>query len=436
MRLGCGPMSAADLDPSPPGPRRAARATVGLGLVLVCVIGTMTVGAFAKSPCASGDWADGRQYTWLCYSDIVPLLGTEQLFERGQRLPFLQPCEAREGQNCDEYPVVTMYFIRLAGWISGDHHSGFFTVNALMLLGCAVATAVCLYVLNGGRALYFALGPTLLIYGTMNWDLLAVMFATVAMLLFFRRRDTGTGVALGLGAAAKLYPALLAVPLILQRLRDRAPDRAIVIAWTTAGSWLLVNLPFAVVAPSAWFTFFRFNSQRPADFDSFWYLACRHLDRCLSIRTVNLASFALFCLSFCAVWAIKARREPGFPRWTLGFPMLVLFLLTSKVYSPQFGLWLLPWFALALPRMREFVAFEIADVAVFVTRFWFFGDLSGGFGVPQRVFEVAVLVRAAVLVWCLASWIRRTTEPLEIEARPLRADPPAEPEPSPQVLPA
>ena len=51
-----------------------------------------------------------------------------------------------------------------------------------MLLGCAVAIAVCLYMLNGARALYFALAPTLLIYGTMNWDLLAVMFATVAML--------------------------------------------------------------------------------------------------------------------------------------------------------------------------------------------------------------------------------------------------------------
>ena len=70
--------------------------------------------------------------------------------------------------------------------------------------------------------------------------------------------------------------------------------------------------------------------------------------------------------------------EPSFPRWTLGFPMMVLFLVTNKVYSPQYGLWLLPWFALALPSMRPFVAFEVADVAVFVTRFWFFGELTGG----------------------------------------------------------
>ncbi|MFI5393495.1 MAG: glycosyltransferase family 87 protein [Myxococcota bacterium] len=421
-------MSAADLDPAsdlvpaPARPRRGARATVSLGLVLVCVIGTMALGAAVKSPCASGSWSDGRQYTWLCYSDIVPLLDTEQLFDGGQRLPFLDACEAREGQNCDEYPVVTMYFIRLAGWISGNHHSGFYVVNALMLLGCAVAIAVCLYVLNGARALYFALAPTLLIYGTMNWDLLAVLFATVAMVLFFRRRDTGAGAALGLGAAVKFYPMLLALPLILQRMRDRSPDRAIAIGWSTAGAWLLVNLPFAVVALSAWFTFFRFNSQRPADFDSSWYLACEHLGRCFSVKTINLASLAMFGLSFCVVWAIKARRHPTFAPWTLGFPLIVLFLLTSKVYSPQYGLWLLPWFALALPRMREFVAFELADIAVFVTRFWFFGDLTGGFGVPQGAFEIAVVFRSLVLVWCVVAWIRRTTDPLEIEVRTVPVD--------------
>ena len=48
-----------------------------------------------------------------------------------------------------------------------------------MLLGCAALVAVCLYVMNGSRALYFALAPTLVIYGTMNWDLLAVAFATL-----------------------------------------------------------------------------------------------------------------------------------------------------------------------------------------------------------------------------------------------------------------
>jgi hypothetical protein len=148
-----------------------------------------------------------------------------------------------------------------------------------------------------------------------------------------------------------------------------------------------------------------------------------------------VGSLAAFLVLFAIVWAIKAHREPGFARWTLGFPMIVLFLLTSKVYSPQYGLWLLPWFALALPRFRTFAAFEIADVAVFVTRFWFFGDLSGGFGVSQDTFEKAVMLRAAVLLLCLVRWVRLPSAPLAIEERPASV-PPVGPEAAPEVQPA
>ena len=108
----------------------------------------------------------------------------------------------------------------------------------------------------------------------------------------------------------------------------------------------------------------------------------------------------------------KRRREPDFPRWQLAFPILVLFLLVGKVYSPQFSLWLLPWLVLVLPGPRRFLAFEAADLAVFLTRFSFFGDLTGIGGVPQWVFETAVLIRAGVLVWCVIAWVREPSRRL------------------------
>ena len=68
------------------------------------------------------------------------------------------------------------------------------------------------------------------------------------------------------------------------------------------------------------------------------------------------------------------------------------------MYSPQYSLWLLPWFALTMPNLRRFVAFEITDVAVFVTRFWFFGTYTGVMVLPQQWwFELALAARAAVL---------------------------------------
>jgi uncharacterized membrane protein len=407
---------AARPDPTAPGRRhRRSSRPIGLGLVLLCLGGTLILGAVAKAPCASGDWADGRQYRLLCYTDIIPLLTTEQL--TGGRLPFLDPCTQTPDSRCDEYPVLTMYFMRAAGWVSDANYQRFYAANATLLWLCAAIVAVSLYAMVGARALYFALAPTLLIYGTVNWDLFAVAFATGALLAFFDRRDVLAGILLGLGASAKFYPVMLALPLVAQRLQERQPDRAIRLGWATAGSWFAVNLPFMIIAPSAWLTFFRFNSVRCADFDSLWAIGWRYLHEgggtaCSETPTINVASFAAFVTLLVVAWVVKRHRFPDFPRWTLAFPLLVSFLLTSKVYSPQYGLWLLPLFALALPSLRAFVAFSLADIAVFVTRFWWFGHLEGLTGVQQWMFELAVVIRAVVLVSCLVVWIRREPDDL------------------------
>jgi uncharacterized membrane protein len=415
---------------------------VSLAMVLVCVSATMVLGVAAKADCASGDWGDLRQYKHLCYSDIVPLLGTEQL-ERpgGSRLPFINPCVTVPGQNCDEYPVLTMYFIRVAGWFSGNDYARFYYVNAALLFACALIIAALLYLMGGARALMFALAPTLLIYGTMNWDLFAVVFATAGLFYLFRRRDVAAGAMLGLGAAAKLYPILLAVPFIGQRLRERRPDAAIKIGWATLGTWAVINLPFALASPSSWFRFFSFNTDRSPDFDSLWYIACRHVSGgChFTTRQVNVLSALLFVGAVLCVWGLRALRSPDFPRWTLGFPIIALFLVTSKVYSPQYGLWLLPWFALAVPGLRGFIAFEIADVAVFATRFWWFGKYEVDPLASPAWFEAMVLFRTAVLIWCVGIWIWNAHEPLPIErlwaGRSEAAEAPP-PDPAPEGAPA
>jgi uncharacterized membrane protein len=402
--------------------KHAARA-VSLTVVLACVVGTMAVGAASKTPCAGGTY-DGRQYRLLCYTDIVPLVGTEQL--AGGRLPFLDACADTEN-NCDEYPVLTMYLMRVAAWIGGTGFTAFYWTNVVLLIGFGAATATCLWLLAGRRALWFALAPTLAIYGVVNWDLAAVALATGALVAWSARRDGLTGALIGLGAATKLYPAFLLLPLFLQGVQDREPDRSVRVLWLSVGTWVVVNLPFALVAPTGWLEFFRFNSERIPDFDSLWYIACRHAPAtCMSTTDVNIASAAVFAAAVAVVWRLKVHRNPGFPRWTLGFPILVAFLLTNKVYSPQYGLWLLPWFALVGPGLRRFVAFEVSDVAVFVTRFWFFGTFTGVMEAPQQwMFETAVLARTAILVWCLVGWIRTDPAPLVLGSRGWRSKTPA-----------
>jgi uncharacterized membrane protein len=406
---------------------RRAVAGVSLALILGATLATLAIGALFKQPCATGSWADGRQYKRLCYSDIVPLYGTEHL--QGSRLPFLDACPTDGGGQCDEYPVLTMYFMRAAAWL-GHSYSGFYYANAVLLSICALVTAWALYRIGGDRALYFAAAPTLLIYAFVNWDLFAVVLASAATLAYLRDQDEVSGALLGLGAAAKLYPAFLLVPFVLGRLRDKRRAGAVQLSvWATV-AYAAVNLPFVLAAGKSWTTFFRFNARRGVDWDSLWFVACRGLHGGLScpwsnqstIKQINELSVLIFLAVATGLWWARRARHPNFPRWTFGFPLIVVFLLTNKVYSPQYGLWLLPWFALSLPSLPLFLAFEATDVFVFITRFSWFGRLSGLGGASLGQFQLALILRAGVLLACLVAWVLRPDdEALSLPARASQA---------------
>jgi uncharacterized membrane protein len=416
-------------------PRGRQIGAIGLGVTLAATA-LILVGSLAqKQRCSTGDWADGRQYRQLCYSDIVPLYGTEHL--QGGRLPYLNACPADAGGQCDEYPVLTMYFMRVAAWTSNGLagpcqpattgcYQAFFYSNAFLLLLCALVIAALLHRMAGANALFFALAPSLLIYAFVNWDLLAVALSTAATYAFLRRRDAWAGVLVGLGAAAKLYPALLLIPFVLHRWRERRTGEAGLLSAWSAVAFALVNLPFVLLAPGPWATFFRFNTRRVVDWDSLWFVVCQRIEGgqgcAWSPRLVDTVSLVLFAGVASALYVLRARRDPGFARWTFAFPVLVAFLLTNKVYSPQYGLWLLPWFALALPNLRLFAAFEAADVAVFVTRFTWFGRLSGFGGAPLGAFEIAVVIRAVVLAACLAAWVRQDEDVADLIELPATSE--------------
>jgi uncharacterized membrane protein len=305
-----------------------------------------------------------------------------------------------------------MYLMRLAAWSSGSY-GGFFWANVLLLSLFALATATILFAVAGERALFFAVAPTLLVYAYVNWDLLAVALTAAATWAYLRDRDEAAGALIGLGAAAKLYPVLLLVPFVLGRIRQRRSGGAVSLLGWAGIAYAVVNVPFVLVARHSWSTFFRFNADRVPDFDSLWYLACNrlHAGCSLSPHTVNVLSVVAFVAVAALLWWARRRRQPDFPRWTFGFPLLAVFLLANKVYSPQYSLWLLPWFSLSVPSLPLFAMFEAADVAVFVTRFSWFGryQLHVG-GAPLGAFQLALLVRAAVLIGCLVAWVLRREE--------------------------
>jgi uncharacterized membrane protein len=373
------------------GAHRSSRPT-GLGVVLGTTLLTLAFGYLLKLPCLTGPW-DGRQYTRLCYSDVMAL---SAIGEDG----------TPPAAEAEKYPAGTNYLMRLVG-LPAESYVSFFHWTALLWTGAALFTSWVLYRLVGMRAVFFAGAPTLLIYGFMNWDLPLVALATLGTAAYLRGRDGPTGTFLGLASAIKIpYPGFLVVPFAAWRARQgrRIDARRLTAAALLA--WIAVNLPFALVAPRRWFFAFEFNAGRRADWDTIWFLLERHLGVAFSPATVNLLALVTFVAACAVVWRVAVLRSPRFEWWTLGLAFLVCYLLTGKVFSPQWTLWLLPWFALVLPDWRLFAAFEVSNAAVFVTRFLWFAQLSGAGGVPFEAFEVALIARGVVLVACVIAWLR------------------------------
>jgi len=335
------------------------------------------------------------------------------------RLPYFEQC--REGRLCDEYPVLTMYTMRAAAAAAADS-STFFFVTALFLAACGLATVWLVHATVGGRAraLMFAAAPSLAAYAFISWDLLAVALASAAALALIRERPGLAGALLALGISAKLYPIILLAPFVVELHRRGRLRHVIPLGVWTVGAFALINVPFAVAAPDGWSTFFRFSAERSADYNSLWHVACRFGQEGGVLcpwepGAINLVSTTIVVAGAVATLAHWGTRTPRRSGLHLVLPLLVIFLLANKVFSPQYSLWLLPWFAYTLRDLRLFAFFSLADLGVYVTGFLWFGRLASqtgqpgfeGFtGFPSEAYHVALIVRAVALALILMWWFR------------------------------
>lgn len=368
--------------------------SASLPTVLVATVATLFVGYVTKQAC----FALGLGDSFYCFSDYGGVYYAREL--AGGRFPYSPPPL--------EYPAGLGLIIWLAATLSSSG-LGFARVN--MVFGCAAGliTAVILWRQAGRRALLFAAAPSLALYAFLNWDLIALVFAVVGIAAFLRRRDALAGTMLGLGTAIKAFPALLLVPMLAQRWRehDRRGSARLLIAVGAAVA--VLNVPVAWASFEGWAHFFRFNSARPVDWGSLWSVSCQTLGLglCDNVALVNTWALIAFLIGSTVAWMLVTKTAPHIPRWQLGFPLLVIFFLTNKVYSPQYSLWLLPWFALVLPDVRLFLGYQAVDIGIYVTTFAWQERIRSAGGLPLWPLDLFIVLRAALLMMMLMCFARR-----------------------------
>ncbi|MGH2726001.1 MAG: glycosyltransferase 87 family protein [Actinomycetota bacterium] len=393
----------------------ADRRRITLFLLGFAVVG-LTAGFLLKQPCASGAWDgdpartddNGKQYRQLCYSDIVPLYGARGLAEG--HFPYV------DGNL--EYPAGTGLYVGVIAQLTSTLVSYVYANSiGLALMGLVAAAALAFMARDPRRVLLFALGPPLILYAFHNWDLLAVGLATLGLYAFWRGADGWAGLLLGVGAATKLYPAFLLPAIALAAWkRDARPP------WRMAGTFVLgaalLNVPLMIANFDGWKYPWDFQGKRSANFETSWFMIFRHTGGSWFTDggLVNAISGGAFVVGAGLLLIAESLRERVRP-YALAFGILIVFLLTAKVFSPQYALWLLPFFALLRLPIWSYLAFVVTDAAVWVSVSAYFLAIQYGSGDAAwrlTVLEYAVWARYGVLIALL--YLSHRAEELVAEA--------------------
>jgi len=361
---------------------------VGLLLVAFTVFG-FGVNAAVRLPCHNVCGTDiGRDYETYGINRYHP--------------PFLD--------RDFEYPPLVGEVV-YAATVPFDHgFRGPFLLTALLLTGLAALTTWVLWLRYGSRAWRWALAPPLLVQGLTNWDLLAVAPATIGLLSWEAGNAMLAGALFGAGTAAKLFPALF-VP-ILVAWQPRAAKRLVTGFVLGVAAFAI---PVYALAPGALGYFLRFHSERTPSRGSVLFYVFRDalmhpwLSHATEARAANVvALLTLVGVMIALVVLVARRRLAPIPACALA---TMAFMLTNKIYSPQYDLWLLPFLVMIPVRRKLVIHFYISSMAVWIVT----ATAASIFPNPWRLYATAIPVIYRLVVMLLLArdfWtVERPTQP-------------------------
>ncbi|MEU8277618.1 glycosyltransferase family 87 protein [Microbispora bryophytorum] len=404
---------------SAPLPGVAARAVPYLPLGLLAGLGAVLAYLW-KYPCRfGGAWNGGvGQFTNFCYTDIYPLFWAEKLNEG--KVPYVDyPVE---------YPVGIGGIMEFARRLAGGDGVVFYDVTVI-LMGIALVAGVLLTAALAGPArrwdaLWYAVGPAVILCAYINWDLAAGALALGGLLAWARNRPWLAGVLLSLAVATKFYPLMFFGALFLLTVRTAKWVPFLKTVAAAAAAWLLVNVPIMLVSFEGWKKFYAFSSERGADWGGLWFFFQKtqwfgmerpgflaFLGDAEKLNTMAMAALAVLLLGV-AVLALAAPRRPRLMQ--LCFLALAAFMITNKVWSPQYVLWLVPFAVLARPKWGALAAWQIAECWYFFSIWLYlvsqYPDHAGE-GIGDDPYFLSVWARALTIVILMALVVRDILRP-------------------------
>lgn len=372
-------------------------------LILALAIFTSII-SFAKfNYCSATDWQTPGQYIHACYSDIPALYGERGLSQGDWAYG--------NGEKSVEYPVVTgvVMWALAAVTPSGENDlQNYFNINVLFLALLFIVTSLIVYKLRPEFAYLNTIAPAAIASLYINWDLWAIISMLGAIYWFDRKKLDLSALALGLSIATKFIPIFLLLPIafiFLRRNQLKSGLRFLIITFLT---FAVINLPVYLTTPEAWLRFYQLNLSRGPDWGSIWY-ALSALG--INMSNINYLSILLLLAGLTAliIYILELRIIPSLA--SLSFITLALVMVASKVYSPQYILWLTPLAVIALIDKRDLHAFWIWQGTEFIYHIAIWQHLASAtgakFGLPLFGYALITLLRIAATIYLIATLVRR-----------------------------
>jgi Glycosyltransferase family 87 len=356
--------------------------------------------------------------TWLEHGRLsdVPIYQGYAQSVRGGAVPYRD--------FAFEYPPAALAPMLLAAYLSWSYATSFAVLIGICGAACVVAVASALRAADAGMertwAALLAIGVAPLVLGSLfdtRFDLWPTLLAVAALAALVRERPILSGALLGLGFAAKLWPAVL-VPIAVAYLwRRRGRGSALLHVAAFAVVAAACFLPFVILAPHGLRAMFADQLDRPLQVESLGaavLMAAQHLGmrpletisthgaQALSGRGAGLAadlSTVFEVVSVVTIWVVFARRRnPDVEAVLLAAAAVVAALVAfDRVLSPQYLIWVVPFIPL-VRGSRGFFAGMLLFVALGLTQLWFPGHYWALALTHQSPYAWDLLVRDLALV--------------------------------------
>ena len=367
-------------------------------LVLLAILASLlSVAKF--SHCADTGWATPDQYVHACYSDLPALFEARGLST--QQWPFTSD------DNSVEYPVITAMVMYVTSFAANSPVS-YFNVNVFFLILLFIATVVLVRKIRPEFAYLVPVAPAMIASLFINWDLWAIATMLLAIYWFDRKQYLGSAVLMGLSISTKFLPVFLLIPIAFILWRENKVKELLKFVAVTLGTWLAINLPFALTTPTGWWRFYKLNLERGPDWGSIW-LALQQLG--INFTNLNYLSILLLliALTTIAVLLFEIKYTPTLA--SVSFFVLASVMLASKVYSPQYVLWLTPLAVIALTNKKDLHAFWVWQATEMMYHLAIWQHLAqvtdAKFGLGPTPFAILPLVRIGGTIYLMAVLARR-----------------------------